>query len=204
MTRGRYGLLGLYRTTLSFATPRRFIPAHLHASFRPHLAVTPLRFATLHLHQVGTQLPNMHGVQEKGQPLSQDGWPRLLSRGLRICSSQIARLRALDGNDRSRSLAGRLRTRTAERTASPVFNKRDAAASTQEKRMAAGDHPCHSRFPSLVKRVKSKHEDRKGSKSQNEQREDRQKFANGVELDSRESAEKQPHPFTTAVFLAHS
>ena len=25
----------------------------LHASFRPHLAVTPLRFATLHLHQVG-------------------------------------------------------------------------------------------------------------------------------------------------------
>src|SRR6266446_8646043 len=28
----------------------------LHASFRPHLAVTPLRFATLHLHQVGTGL----------------------------------------------------------------------------------------------------------------------------------------------------
>jgi len=27
-----------------------------HASFRPHLAVTPLRFATLHLHQVGTGL----------------------------------------------------------------------------------------------------------------------------------------------------
>ena len=25
----------------------------LHASFRPHLTVTPLRFATLHLHQVG-------------------------------------------------------------------------------------------------------------------------------------------------------
>src|SRR5712691_13006541 len=28
----------------------------LHASFRPHLTVTPLRFATLHLHQVGTGL----------------------------------------------------------------------------------------------------------------------------------------------------
>ncbi len=28
----------------------------LHASFRPHLAVTPLRFTTLHLHQVGTGL----------------------------------------------------------------------------------------------------------------------------------------------------
>jgi hypothetical protein len=28
----------------------------LHAPFRPHLAVTPLRFATLHLHQVGTGL----------------------------------------------------------------------------------------------------------------------------------------------------
>ena len=28
----------------------------LHASFRPHLAVTPLRFATLHLHQVGRGL----------------------------------------------------------------------------------------------------------------------------------------------------
>src|SRR6266536_4004837 len=28
----------------------------LHASFRPHLAATPLRFATLHLHQVGTGL----------------------------------------------------------------------------------------------------------------------------------------------------
>ena len=28
----------------------------LHASFGPHLAMTPLRFATLHLHQVGTGL----------------------------------------------------------------------------------------------------------------------------------------------------
>jgi hypothetical protein len=28
----------------------------LHACFGPHLAVTPLRFATLHLHQVGTGL----------------------------------------------------------------------------------------------------------------------------------------------------
>src|SRR5205814_9294605 len=28
----------------------------LHASFRPHLTVTPLRFATLPLHQVGTGL----------------------------------------------------------------------------------------------------------------------------------------------------
>ena len=28
----------------------------LHASFRPHLTMTPLRFATLHLHQVGTGL----------------------------------------------------------------------------------------------------------------------------------------------------
>src|SRR6266487_3583229 len=28
----------------------------LHASFRPHLTVTPLRFATLHLHQVGRGL----------------------------------------------------------------------------------------------------------------------------------------------------
>jgi hypothetical protein len=41
----------------------------LHASFRPHLAVTPLRFTTLHLHQWdGTctrKLSNLHGVQRK-------------------------------------------------------------------------------------------------------------------------------------------
>jgi len=48
MTQGRCGSLGLHRTTLSFATPRRFIPAHLRASFRPRLAasvISPLRFA---------------------------------------------------------------------------------------------------------------------------------------------------------------
>src|SRR5437879_8910036 len=28
----------------------------LHASFRPHLTVVPMRFATLHLHQVGAGL----------------------------------------------------------------------------------------------------------------------------------------------------
>ncbi len=42
----------------------------LHASFRPHLSVTPLRFATLHLHQVwqrtfNSKLSNMHGLQVK-------------------------------------------------------------------------------------------------------------------------------------------
>jgi len=31
-------------------------PYLLHASFRPHLTVVPMRFATLHLHQVGTGL----------------------------------------------------------------------------------------------------------------------------------------------------
>src|SRR5258708_29152854 len=39
-------------THLHAGLSRRF----LHASFRPHLTVTPLRFATLHLHQVGTGL----------------------------------------------------------------------------------------------------------------------------------------------------
>jgi hypothetical protein len=47
MTRGRCGSLGLHRTTLSFATPRRFIPAHLLASFGPRLAAQPLRFAII-------------------------------------------------------------------------------------------------------------------------------------------------------------
>src|SRR6266404_30823 len=47
----------------------------LHASFRPHLTVTPLRFATLHLHQVGTGLSPVScrtcaAYNEEGQNLS--------------------------------------------------------------------------------------------------------------------------------------
>lgn len=54
---GEYGLRHLTPTRPALAptdpVPVRRLIALLHASFRPHLAVTPLRFATLHLHQVG-------------------------------------------------------------------------------------------------------------------------------------------------------
>jgi hypothetical protein len=51
-----YGLryLTLTRPTLAPSYPvpvRRLVPL-IHASFRPHLTMTPLRFSTLHLHQV--------------------------------------------------------------------------------------------------------------------------------------------------------
>ena len=54
---GEYGLryLTLTRPALAPTYPvpvRRLVPL-LHASFKPHLTMTPLRFATLHLHQVG-------------------------------------------------------------------------------------------------------------------------------------------------------
>ena len=54
---GGYGLRHLTptRPTLAPTYPvpvRRLVPL-LHASFRPHLAMTPLRFTTLHLHPVG-------------------------------------------------------------------------------------------------------------------------------------------------------
>ncbi len=54
---GEYGLRYLTPNRPAFAplypvSVRRLIPL-LHASFRPHLTMTPLRFANLHLHQVG-------------------------------------------------------------------------------------------------------------------------------------------------------
>ena len=54
---GEYGLRYLTQTRPTFAplypvSVRRFVPL-LHASFRPCFATTPLRFANLHLHQVG-------------------------------------------------------------------------------------------------------------------------------------------------------
>src|SRR5882762_9567650 len=45
MTRGRCGSLGLHRTALSSAPPRRFIPALPPRFLQTHLTVTPLRFA---------------------------------------------------------------------------------------------------------------------------------------------------------------
>ncbi len=48
----------------------------LHASFRPHLAVTPLRFTTLHLHQVGTGLSPVaaeHARRTSKSPESHSG-----------------------------------------------------------------------------------------------------------------------------------
>jgi len=56
---GEYGLryLTLTRPALAPIYPvsvRRLVPL-LHASFRPHLTMTPLRFANLHLHQVGVR-----------------------------------------------------------------------------------------------------------------------------------------------------
>ena len=42
-------------TPLYPVSVRRLIPL-LHASFRPHLTIPPLRFASLHLHQVGRGL----------------------------------------------------------------------------------------------------------------------------------------------------
>lgn len=54
---GEYGLCYLRQTRPALApiypvSVRRLVPL-LHASFRPCLTTTPLRFANLHLHQVG-------------------------------------------------------------------------------------------------------------------------------------------------------
>src|SRR5258707_2870245 len=68
----RYGLLDHWPARPTLAPQIRFLyiwlALLLHASFRPHLTVTPLRFATLHLHQVGTGLSPvscLHGVPSK-------------------------------------------------------------------------------------------------------------------------------------------
>ena len=70
--------------------------------------------------------------------------------------------------------------------------------------MLAGSHAGDARLPSLVEQVKGHDASKDGSEAQGEERKGRKEFANGIELNSGKDNQEQPHPFATAIFIAHS
>jgi hypothetical protein len=136
--------------------------------------------------------------KEKGQPLSQDGWPHSMP----VCNlpvKQITNRRAL-AHLKQENLSHRLRVRTAEWPLRQILDRRYAAAYSQEYRVPTGNRPTHASLPSLVQEVDGSDSHAEDHKPQNENGKHCQEFANGVKLDCSKTHQKQPHPLPKVVF----
>jgi hypothetical protein len=69
--------------------------------------------------------------------------------------------------------------------------------------MLTGGCTGNSRLPSLVEEIQEAYAEGDGPKTQDKDGKGRNQLTNGVDLDSGKDSQEQPHPFPTAIFLAH-
>ena len=111
---------------------------------------------------------------------------------------------AYPGKEEQKRLTGWFGTRTAERAPSQIFDGGHATARGKQNRMLAGSQARDPSLPSLVEQVEGLDAKGDGAEAQNEERKGRKELMNGIKLKSGKGNQKQPHPFPTAIFLAHS
>jgi hypothetical protein len=144
--------------------------------------------------------------KQKGQPLSQDGWPLYFAFrvGIHLTPIVLPDLRALLKKTKNNNnlLMRWLRARATQRTASPIFNSGDRATHRQNHRMTAGHQTSDTRFPALLDHVYGGYQGSYHRKSQNKQGEGGEQFAHKVQLECGYAAQKEPHVLAAKVLHA--
>jgi hypothetical protein len=69
--------------------------------------------------------------------------------------------------------------------------------------MLTGGCTGNCRLPSLEQEIQEAGAEGNGPKTQDKNGKGRKELTNGVDLDSGKDYQEQPHPFPTAIFLAH-